>query len=111
MFIFFSSRRRHTRCALGMEFRRVLFRSSIAAARGYRTVVVVPDKSSRDKIALLRAYGAEVHVTPGGRPVGHPEHLRSVALRLAQEIPGRSEERRGGNECVRTCRYRWSPDK
>lgn len=62
--------------------------SAIAAARGYRTVVVVPDKSSRDKIALLRAYGAEVHVTPGGRPVGHPEHLRSVALRLVEEIPG-----------------------
>ncbi|MGW0324628.1 PLP-dependent cysteine synthase family protein [Nocardia sp. NPDC003183] len=62
--------------------------AAIAAARGYRTVVVVPDKSSRDKIALLRAYGAEVHVTPGGRPVGHPEHLRSVALRLAEEIPG-----------------------
>ncbi|MFF2083141.1 PLP-dependent cysteine synthase family protein [Nocardia sp. NPDC058176] len=62
--------------------------AAIAAARGYRTVVVVPDKSSRDKIALLRAYGAEVHVTPGGRPVGHPEHLRSVALRLVEEIPG-----------------------
>ncbi|MGW5311203.1 pyridoxal-phosphate dependent enzyme [Nocardia thailandica] len=62
--------------------------ASIAAARGYRIVVVVPDKSSREKIALLRAYGAEVHVTPGGRPVGHPEHLRSVALRLAEEIPG-----------------------
>ncbi|WP_405145683.1 pyridoxal-phosphate dependent enzyme [Nocardia salmonicida] len=62
--------------------------AAIAAARGYRTVVVVPDKSSRDKIALLRAYGAEVHVTPGGRPVGHPEHLRSVGLRLTEEIPG-----------------------
>ncbi|MFC6010593.1 PLP-dependent cysteine synthase family protein [Nocardia lasii] len=62
--------------------------AAIAAARGYRTVVVVPDKSSREKIALLRAYGAEVHVTPGGRPVGHPEHLRSVALRLVEEIPG-----------------------
>ncbi|MFF0543686.1 PLP-dependent cysteine synthase family protein [Nocardia thailandica] len=62
--------------------------AAIGAARGYRVVVVVPDKSSREKVALLRAYGAEVHVTPGGRPVGHPEHLRSVALRLAEEIPG-----------------------
>ncbi|MFI9509748.1 PLP-dependent cysteine synthase family protein [Nocardia sp. NPDC052566] len=62
--------------------------AAIAAARGYRTIVVVPDKSSREKIALLRAHGVEVHVTPGGRPAGHPEHLRSVALRLAAEIPG-----------------------
>ncbi|MET8648912.1 PLP-dependent cysteine synthase family protein [Nocardia aurea] len=62
--------------------------AAVAVARGYRTIVVVPDKSSGEKIALLRAYGAEVIVTAGGRPVGHPEHLRSVALRLAAEIPG-----------------------
>ncbi|MEV0248818.1 pyridoxal-phosphate dependent enzyme [Nocardia sp. NPDC050712] len=62
--------------------------AAIAAAKGYRTIVVVPDKVSAEKIALLRAHGAEVHVTPGGRPVDHPEHLRSVALRLAAEIPG-----------------------
>ncbi|MFC3964969.1 pyridoxal-phosphate dependent enzyme [Nocardia jiangsuensis] len=53
---------------------------AIAAARGYRTIVVVPDKSSREKVALLRAYGAAVHVAPVGLPVGHPEHIRSIAL-------------------------------
>ncbi|WP_067718630.1 PLP-dependent cysteine synthase family protein [Nocardia yamanashiensis] len=62
--------------------------TALAAARGYRAVVVVPDKVSEEKKALLRAHGAEVHVTPGLRPVGHPEHLRSVALRLVEEIPG-----------------------
>ncbi|WP_433634729.1 PLP-dependent cysteine synthase family protein [Nocardia sp. CA-120079] len=62
--------------------------AAIAAARGYRSVVVVPDKSSAEKIALLRAYGAEVHVTAGGRPAEHPEHIRNVALRLAAQIPG-----------------------
>ncbi|UFS94932.1 PLP-dependent cysteine synthase family protein [Nocardia huaxiensis] len=62
--------------------------AALAAARGYRSVVVVPDRVSAEKIALLRAYGAEVHLTPGLRPVGHPEHLRSVALRLTEEIPG-----------------------
>lgn len=62
--------------------------AALAAARGYRTIVVVPDKVSREKIALLRAHGAQVHVTPGLRPVDHPEHLRSVALRLTAEIPG-----------------------
>ena len=60
----------------------------IAASRGYRTVVVVPDKTSVEKIALLRAHGAEVRVTPGGRPSHHPEFVRNVAARLAQEIPG-----------------------
>ncbi|MGV9675816.1 PLP-dependent cysteine synthase family protein [Nocardia sp. NPDC003482] len=62
--------------------------AAIAAARGYRSVVVVPDKSSAEKLALLRAYGVEVHVTPGGRPREHPEFVRNVAQRLAAEIPG-----------------------
>lgn len=60
----------------------------IAAARGYRSVVVVPDKTSVEKIALLRAHGATVHVTPGGRPSHHPDFVRNVATRLASEIPG-----------------------
>ncbi|WP_019925003.1 PLP-dependent cysteine synthase family protein [Nocardia sp. BMG111209] len=62
--------------------------AAIAAARGYRSVVVVPDKSSAEKVALLRAYGAEVHVSPGSRPAHHPEFVRNVARRLAEEIPG-----------------------
>ncbi|MBB5916569.1 cystathionine beta-synthase [Nocardia transvalensis] len=62
--------------------------AALAVARGYRTVVVVPDKSSAEKVALLRAYGVEVHVTPGGRPAEHPEYPRNVAARLAGEIPG-----------------------
>ncbi|MEC3955536.1 pyridoxal-phosphate dependent enzyme [Nocardia sp. CDC153] len=62
--------------------------AALAAARGYRTIVVVPDRVSAEKKALLRAHGAEVHETPGLRPVDHPEHLRSVALRLTAEIPG-----------------------
>ncbi|WP_327143312.1 pyridoxal-phosphate dependent enzyme [Nocardia sp. NBC_01327] len=62
--------------------------AALAAARGYRTIVVVPDRVSREKVALLRAHGAEVHLTPGLRPVDHPEHLRSVALRLTADIPG-----------------------
>lgn len=60
----------------------------IAAARGYRTIVVVPDKTSHEKIALLQAHGAEVRVTPGGRPSHHPEFVRNVAAGLANEISG-----------------------
>ncbi|MET0699010.1 MAG: cysteine synthase family protein [Mycobacterium sp.] len=60
----------------------------IAAARGYRVITVLPDKTSTDKLDLLAALGAEVVITASGRPVGHPEHVRSLAKRLAAETPG-----------------------
>ncbi|MCX4744206.1 pyridoxal-phosphate dependent enzyme [Kitasatospora sp. NBC_01287] len=60
----------------------------VAAAKGYRTVVVLPDKSSAEKIATLRAYGAEVVVRPGGLPAHDPEHILNVAARLAESTPG-----------------------
>jgi cystathionine beta-synthase len=60
----------------------------VAAVRGYRLVVVIPDKMSSEKIRLLRAYGARVVVTPAGVPPDHPMSHYSVARRLAQEIPG-----------------------
>jgi cystathionine beta-synthase len=60
----------------------------IAAARGYRVITVLPDKTSSDKTDLLRALGAEVVITPSGRPVGHPEHVRTLARRIAEETSG-----------------------
>lgn len=60
----------------------------VAARRRYGCVFVVPDKVSREKILLLRAYGAEVVVCPTGVPPEHPESYYSVASRLASEIPG-----------------------
>ncbi|GIF26935.1 cystathionine beta-synthase [Actinoplanes tereljensis] len=60
----------------------------IAAQRGYRAVVVVPDKSSAEKLAILRAYGAEVIVTTGGVTRDDPRHVSQVAARLAAETPG-----------------------
>jgi cystathionine beta-synthase len=60
----------------------------IAAQRGYRAVCVVPDKSSTEKIATLRAYGAEVVVTIGGVTREDPRHVSQVAARLAKETPG-----------------------
>ncbi len=60
----------------------------VAAVRGYRTVFVIPDKMSSEKIRLLRAYGARVVVTPAGVPPDHPMSHYSVARRLATEIPG-----------------------
>ncbi len=60
----------------------------VAAVRGYRTVFVIPDKMSSEKIRLLRAYGARVVVTPSGVPPEHPMSHYSVAQRLTREIPG-----------------------
>src|SRR5690606_33768254 len=60
----------------------------VAQQRGYRCVFVVPDKVGEDKIDVLRAYGAEVVVTPTSVPADSPESYYSVSDRLAREIPG-----------------------
>src|ERR687896_1514009 len=62
---------------------------AIAAARkGYRCIFVMPDKMSQEKIALLRAYGAEVVITPTAVEPDSPESYYRVADRLTEEIPG-----------------------
>jgi cystathionine beta-synthase len=58
-----------------------------AALKGYRLVCVMPDKMSNEKIALLRAYGAEVVMCPTAVPRESPQSYYSVADRLAREIP------------------------
>ncbi|MFI5040654.1 MAG: cystathionine beta-synthase [Acidimicrobiales bacterium] len=60
----------------------------VAARRGYRCVFVCPDKVATDKIALLRAYGAEVIVCPTSVTPDHPDSYYSVSDRLVTEIPG-----------------------
>src|SRR6187402_1685686 len=59
-----------------------------AAIKGYRCIFVMPDKMSQEKIALLRAYGAEVVICPTAVARESPESYYSVADRLASEIPG-----------------------
>jgi cystathionine beta-synthase len=59
-----------------------------AAIKGYRCIFVMPDKMSQEKIALLRAYGAEVVITPTAVAHDSPESYYSVSDRLAEEIPG-----------------------
>ncbi|HUA09155.1 MAG TPA: cystathionine beta-synthase [Candidatus Acidoferrales bacterium] len=59
-----------------------------AAIRGYRCILVMPDKMSKEKIDLLKAYGAEVVVTPTNVPNDSAESYYGVANRLASEIPG-----------------------
>jgi cystathionine beta-synthase len=58
-----------------------------AAIHGYRCILVMPDKMSKEKIDLLRAYGAEVVVTPSNVPADSAESYYGVANRLASEIP------------------------
>jgi cystathionine beta-synthase len=60
----------------------------VAAAKGYRIILVIPDKMSQEKIAHVRALGAEVHLTRSDVTRGHPEYYQDVAARLAGEIPG-----------------------
>src|SRR3954451_16456581 len=60
----------------------------MATAKGYRCILVIPDKMSQEKIAHVRALGAEVRIVRSDVMKGHPEYYQDVAARLAEEIPG-----------------------
>ncbi|MDB5351005.1 MAG: cbs [Planctomycetota bacterium] len=60
----------------------------VAAVKGYRCIFVLPDKMSGEKVRLLKAYGAEIVITPTSVPPDSPESYNGVADRLAREIPG-----------------------
>jgi len=60
----------------------------IAAIKGYQAVIVVPSKCSEEKQNAIKAFGAQLVVTPASAAPGTPEHYESVAKRLEREIPG-----------------------
>ena len=60
----------------------------VAAQKGYRLILVIPDKMSREKISNLRAMGAEVVLTRSDVAKGHPEYYQDLARRMAGEIEG-----------------------
>jgi len=60
----------------------------VARAKGYRIVLVVPDKMSTEKILHLKALGAEVHITRSDVGKGHPAYYQDYAARLTGEISG-----------------------
>jgi cystathionine beta-synthase len=60
----------------------------IARIKGYRVVLVVPDKMASEKVLHLKALGAEIHLTRSDVGKGHPEYYQDVAARLVKEIPG-----------------------
>ena len=58
-----------------------------AALRGYKCVFTMPDKMSQEKVRLLKAFGAEVIVTPTAVPPDHPDNYLMMAKRIAAETP------------------------
>lgn len=78
----------------------------VAAVKGYRCVFVLPDKMSKEKISLLKAYGAEVVITPTGVPPDSPESYNGVADRLAREIPGAWRANQFSNQTNPEVHYR-----
>ncbi|MGH7514012.1 MAG: pyridoxal-phosphate dependent enzyme [Gemmatimonadales bacterium] len=58
-----------------------------AALRGYRCIFTMPDKMSMEKVRLLKAYGAEVVVTPTAVPPDHPEHYVMKAKQIVHDTP------------------------
>jgi cystathionine beta-synthase len=58
-----------------------------AALKGYRCVFTMPDKMSQEKVRLLRAFGAEVIITPTAVPPDHPESYVMTAKRIAESTP------------------------
>ena len=59
-----------------------------ASLKGYRCIFTMPDKMSQEKVRLLKAYGAEVVITPTAVPPDHPDHYVIKAKQIVQQTPG-----------------------
>src|SRR5579875_2485452 len=77
-----------------------------ARLKGYKVIAVMPDKMSKEKIDLLRAYGAEVVVAPTDVPPDSPRSYYRVADRLTQEIPGAFQPNQYANPANPQAHYR-----
>ena len=60
----------------------------VAAQKGYRLTLVIPDKMSQEKVFHLKALGAEVVMTRSDVGRGHPDYYQDLAERIARETPG-----------------------
>ncbi|HVR66704.1 MAG TPA: pyridoxal-phosphate dependent enzyme [Verrucomicrobiae bacterium] len=60
----------------------------VAAQKGYRLILVIPDKMAQEKVFNLRALGAECRMTRSDVGKGHPEYYQDIAERLTKETPG-----------------------
>ncbi|MEO8636816.1 MAG: pyridoxal-phosphate dependent enzyme [Gemmatimonadales bacterium] len=59
-----------------------------AALKGYRCIFTMPDKMSQEKVRLLKAYGAEVVITPTAVPPDHPDNYVNKARQIVRDTPG-----------------------
>jgi|TARA_B100001179_G_scaffold111495_1_gene79540 cystathionine beta-synthase len=59
-----------------------------ASLKGYRCICTMPDKMSSEKVKLLRAFGAEVVITPTAVPPDHPDHYLQKARAITAATPG-----------------------
>ena len=59
-----------------------------AAIKGYRCIFTMPDKMSQEKVRLLKAFGADVIITPTAVPPDHPDNYVMTAKRIVAETPG-----------------------
>ena len=70
----------------------------VASQKGYRLLIVVPDKMSQEKIFHLKALGAEVRLTRSDVTKGHPDYYQDMAARITRETPGAFYVNQFGNE-------------
>ena len=80
----------------------------IAAIRGYRCILAVTDKSSQDKIDMLKALGAEVHVCPASVPADDPRSYYEVAKRIHRETPNSIYINQYFNPLNTEAHYQWT---
>src|SRR5438067_3677897 len=69
----------------------------VARAKGYRVLLVIPDKMSTEKVLHLKALGAEIRMTRSDVNKGHPEYYQDMAARLAADTPGAFYANQFGN--------------
>jgi cystathionine beta-synthase len=69
----------------------------VAAVKGYRLILVIPDKMSSEKIANARALGAEIELTRSDVGPGHPAYYQDMAARIARETPDSYHVNQFGN--------------
>ena len=70
----------------------------VAAQKGYKLILVIPDKMAQEKVFHLKALGTQIHITRSDVGKGHPDYYQDVAERLAREIPNSFYVNQFGNE-------------
>ena len=72
----------------------------VAAIKGYKIILVIPDKMSREKILHLEGLGAQIVLTRSDVPEGHPEYYQDLARKIVAETPGSFLANQFSNPCL-----------